>query len=315
MKKLVITIVLMYSFILTGCMENVEMKLLQSFVGNNSEDLSYEITMKQDLLCLMMAYPKHIMNISKEKNGKVYLVMKSGQKILYDDKKQKTYEEKLANPDLQDMMEQIYPLSSINCLMDKGFDPGRIRVYPLLKEVYGQSKEKVQSELVSVKVGNKNYAFNKNNAAAANLKSAMTELSLMAKENQKLYSFLYPASGTFNYRYISGTNRLSPHSFGIAIDLKRDNNDYWKWASREQGEKRVESYPNEIVEVLENHNFIWGGKWGHFDILHFEYRPELLIKSRYFANNRSLEKYWYKGLKSLDDNVKKYAQIIDETLK
>jgi hypothetical protein len=21
---------------------------------------------------------------------------------------------------------------------------------------------------------------------------------------------------------------------------------------------------------------IWGGKWGHFDTMHFEYRPELL---------------------------------------
>lgn len=307
--------VLICSFIVIGCMENVEMEGLQNFVGNNGDDLSYERTMKQDILCLMMAYPGYITNINKGEDGKVYVVMKSGQKILYDDKRQKGYGEKLANPDLQDMMEQIYPLDNTNKLMDKNFDPGRIRVYPLLKEVYGKSKEKVQSELINVKVGYKNYPFNKSNEAAANLKSAMDELASMAKGKQQLYAFLYPASGTFNYRYISGTNRLSPHSFGIAIDLKRDNNDYWKWASREQGEKRLRSYPNEIVEVFERHNFIWGGKWGHFDILHFEYRPELLMKSRYFANKSTKDNTWYNGVPSLDDNVKNYIQIINNTLK
>jgi hypothetical protein len=28
------------------------------------------------------------------------------------------------------------------------------------------------------------------------------------------------------------------------------------------------------VEIFERHGFIWGGKWGHFDTMHFEYRPE-----------------------------------------
>jgi hypothetical protein len=32
----------------------------------------------------------------------------------------------------------------------------------------------------------------------------------------------------------------------------------------------------EIVLTFERHGFIWGGKWGHFDTMHFEYRPELL---------------------------------------
>lgn len=315
MKKVAITMVVMCSFIVTGCMKNVEMEWLQNFVGNDAENLSYEVNMKQDLLSLMMAYPEFIVGIEKVKDEKVYVVMKSGQKILYDDKRKKGSQEKLANPDLQDMMEQIYPLNNVNKLMDKDFDPGRIRVYPLLKEVYGKSKEKVQSELINVKVGYKNFPVNKSNDAATNLKSAMNELASVAKNKQQLYSFLYPASGTFNYRYISGTNRLSPHSFGIAIDLKRDNNDYWKWASREQGEKRIRSYPKEIVEVFEKHNFIWGGKWGHFDILHFEYRPELLMKSRYFSKKSTKENTWYGGLLSLDDNVKNYIQIIDKALK
>jgi hypothetical protein len=34
--------------------------------------------------------------------------------------------------------------------------------------------------------------------------------------------------------------------------------------------------PVEIVQIFEKHGFIWGGKWEHFDTMHFEYRPELL---------------------------------------
>jgi hypothetical protein len=32
----------------------------------------------------------------------------------------------------------------------------------------------------------------------------------------------------------------------------------------------------EIVAIFERHGFIWGGRWSHFDTMHFEYRPELL---------------------------------------
>lgn len=312
MKKMAVCIILMCLFIITGCMEK---EWIQNIVVNDTSDVSYNMTMKQDLLCLMMAYPQYITDVDKGTDGKVYVIMKSGGKILYDDKRKKSNQEKLANPDLQDMLEQIYPILSINKLMDKDFDPGRIRVYSLLKEVYGKSKEEVQSKLINVRMGYKNYPFNQNNKAAENLKSTMNELVSLAKSKQQIYSFLFPASGTFNHRYISGTNRLSPHSFGIAVDLKRDNKDYWKWASREAGEKRIQSYPKEIVEVFEKNNFIWGGKWGHFDILHFEYRPEIILKARYFSKRSKPGELWYSGVPSSDITVKKFIQIIDEGLK
>jgi hypothetical protein len=33
--------------------------------------------------------------------------------------------------------------------------------------------------------------------------------------------------------------------------------------------------PFEVVEPFEAEGFIWGGKWYHYDTMHFEYRPEL----------------------------------------
>ena len=276
---------------------------------------SYDITMKQDLLCLMMAYPEYITNIEHKDNGTVYLIMKSGKKVLYDDKKIKNFEQKLENPDLQDMMEQKYPLETTNKLMDKNFDPGRFRLYDLLKEVYGGSREQVESKLKNVNLGYRSFQFNGNNKAADGLKDAMQEIVPFAQKRQNISSSLFPCSGTFNYRLISGTNRLSPHSFGIAIDLARDKRDYWKWASPEEGQKRLDSYPKEIVEVFEKNNFVWGGKWSHFDILHFEYRPEIILKARYFGNKGNNLDLWYSGVPSEEISAQDYIKKIDNALK
>ncbi|SHK37591.1 M15 family metallopeptidase [Paramaledivibacter caminithermalis] len=312
MSKKLIFIIFISLFIITGC---VQKEWIQNMIVKDTCDNSYEVNMKRDLLCLMMAYPEYIVNVEKGKDGKVYVVMKSGTKILYDDKATKSNKEKLANPDLQDMMQQLYPLRDIKGLMNEDFDPGRIRVYPLLKEVYGRSKQQIQLNLYNVKIGYKYCPFNKNNKAADSLKVVMKELNVLAKNKQQIYSFVYPVNGTFNYRYISGTNRLSPHSFGIAIDLKSNKSDYWKWASREAGERRLRSYPKEIVKIFEKNNFIWGGKWNHFDILHFEYRPEIILKARYFSKKPSLGKPWYDGIGSLDNTLKSYIQLINEKLR
>ncbi|MBU3091884.1 M15 family metallopeptidase [Clostridium sp. CF011] len=263
-----------------------------TFTDQNAN--KYNIIMKQDLLCLMIAYPEYITNI-EENNGHVYLIMKSGKKLCYDDKKEKNSQEKLSNPDLQDTLDQIYPLSAVKSIMESNFDPGRFRSYDLLSEVYGTSKKAVESKLTKVKVGYSNFQFNNSSSASDSLQSVMSELIPLSERNQNVRRCLLPCSGTFNYRVIAGTNRLSPHSFGIAIDLASDKSDYWKWASKEAGENRLSSYPNELVKVFENNGFVWGGKWSHFDILHFEYRPEIILKARYFTGNVGSKNAWYEG--------------------
>lgn len=283
-------------------------------LDKNLEDISYDSNMKRDLLILMMAYPEYIENIFKDKSGNVYLLMKSGKKIIYDDKKQKNHEEKLNNPDLQDMLEQIYPLGNVTKLMDTNFDPGRSRVYALTGDIYGSSRGQIEKNLMMVHTNYGSFQFNKNNKAGESLGDAFKELSERAKKNRNISSFLSPCSGTFNYRIIAGTGRLSPHAFGTAVDLASDKRDYWKWASREQGEKRLLSYSKDVVDVFEKNNFVWGGKWGHFDILHFEYRPEIILKAKYFSNSPEYDKPWYYGV-PMDENIKNYIEKINNTLK
>ena len=270
----------------------------------------YTETMKKDLLTMFMAYPNHVVGVEKSNNGQIFIILKSGKKILYDDKQQKSHEGKLNNPDIQDMLEQIYPLGNINKLQDVNFDPGRVRVYSLLQCVYGNSKSKVESQLRNTSGGQ----FNKENKAAESLNNVLRDINLAGKTNSKVSGFVYPINGTYNYRYISGTNRLSPHAFGIAIDIKSHPHDYWKWNTRANGEKRMLSYPIELVEIFEKNNFVWGGKWGHFDMLHFEYRPEIMIKAKYFSCKTKDNEQWYSNAPD-DENVKNYIKLIEESLK
>ena len=262
----------------------------------------------------MIAYPEYITNV-EENNGYSYLIMKSGKKLLYDDKKVKTSQQKLVYPDLQDTLEQIYPLTPIKSIMKADFDPGRYRSYELLSETYGSSKDAIESKLSIVKVGYNNYQFNSNNNASDSLKDVMNKLLPLSERNTNARRCLFPCSGTFNYRIISGTNRLSPHSFGIAIDLASDKRDYWKWSSKESGEKRLSSYSNELVEIFEQNNFVWGGKWSHFDILHFEYRPEVILKARYFTSSINSRKNWYEGAPLKHSLIKNAINKINKSIK
>jgi hypothetical protein len=270
----------------------------------------YNITMKQDLLTLMMAYPSYITGVEKN-NENVYIVMKSGKKIIYDDKKQKTFEQKLDNPDLQDMLEQIYPLESIDGIVADKFDPGRMRVYELLHDIYGHSKGEIEKNLKSVTGG---MQFNGQNAAASNLNTVIKSLNELTKSNGKAASDIYPFNGTYNYRIIAGTGRLSPHAFGIAIDLNRDSRDYWQWASLEQGDKRIKGYTKEIPKIFEANNFVWGGKWRHFDILHYEYRPEIIIKAKYFGNKDEKFGNWWGRVPVDDEKIKSFIDVIEKNL-
>jgi hypothetical protein len=70
------------------------------------------------------------------------------------------------------------------------------------------------------------------------------------------------------------------HSFGMTIDINTTYSDYWQWACKCTNENAMVKYknriPQTILDIFEKHGFIWGGKWYHFDTMHFEYRPELI---------------------------------------
>lgn len=276
-------------------------------------DTIYSTTQKRDVLVLMLAYPGYITGVQTD-NSKTYLIMKSGKSILYDDKRMKTVEEKITDADVQDMLETPYPLTEIHSLSSTNVDPGRTRAYDLINGIYGSSKDIISNKLTSVDFGDQHLPFNKEAGAAAALAAAAASAAALALDQPQIADFLYPSSGTFNYRVIAGTDRLSPHAYGIAIDLKSSPNGYWRWASPEAGEELLKSYPRDIVRIFENNGFIWGGKWNHFDLFHFEYRPEIIIKAKYFSGETDLAKPWYQGADLNSEAVDKLIGLIDQSL-
>jgi hypothetical protein len=228
----------------------------------------------------MAGYPGFCLGVELRQDRKLYLIMKNQQKILYDDGLVKNFEEKLNQPDLQDMLSQLYRpgRSQEPCRPD--YDPGRFRVDAWFGAVYGASTPEVKSHLAPVSFCGATVWFNAQNGAAKALASVGRELTALLAQRPQLRPYVLPLGGAFIRRTIAGTSRLSPHAWGIAIDLNPRHGAYWR--DRKAGGSEVENlrnrYPQEIVALFEKHGFIWGGKWSHFDMMHFEYRPELLQK-------------------------------------
>jgi hypothetical protein len=278
-----------------------------------SDTIEYVMTRKRDLLILMLAYPAKVSGVEM-KEGKVFLVMASGSRILYDDRRAKSLDEKYANADIQDMLEVIYPLGTVDTLMSADFDPGRSRCYTFFNELYGSTKAAIAKNLVTVAWGKQQLAFNKQAGASAALLAISGQAAALAAAQPPVAGCIYPSSGTFNYRVIAGTDRLSPHAYAMAIDLNSADGGYWRWMSPSDGAKLLKKFPQNVVQVFERNNFIWGGKWSHFDLFHFEYRPELILKARCFPAALDPAQPWYQGVDPGDETVRCCISEIEESL-
>ena len=154
-------------------------------------------------------------------------------------------------------------------------DPGWIRFEPFFRKMYGDcTRGEVKRHLRAVRwLGGGTVEVTTVTASP----TASKMWSGTSRLPDTLKSFLVPSAGTFNCRPIAGTKRWSMHAYGAAIDIGTRFADYWRWARPSGGAiPYANRIPFEIVEVFERHGFIWGGKWYHYDTMHFEYRPELL---------------------------------------
>lgn len=220
---------------------------------------------------LVQAYPKFL---SGYEGGD--LIWQDGTWMkLSDGKQNKTPDQAIESPDLDDMFVAPYPKGRPAALPTT--DPGRVRYTPFFQKMYGDcTKGEVQKKLVDVPwlpaQGGGVLRVTSINGVDKALKAVSNELSRLPKRTIETY--LVPSAGTFSCRPVAGTNRPSAHGWGIAIDIAVKKSDYWRWSPRLLYRNRI---PYEIVETFERHGFIWGGKWKSFDTMHFEYRPELLI--------------------------------------
>jgi len=247
----------------------------------------------------LKAYPDYVDKITGDS-----IIWKDGSTLPLTDSPtaEKTVLEKLENPSLLDQISIPYPPGKEykTRIAEANYDPGRLRNLNFFKKMYGHTKAEVANNLVTVawlpKSFPDKYSINvtKINDVSEKIKQISAELDQLPDEYKK---YLENPGGTFNWRNIAGTDRLSAHSFGMTIDINVNYSNYWLWDYKksagvpsssnipeaEIAPHQLPSYRNhipfEIVEIFEKHGFIWGGKWNHYDTMHFEYRPELLVEN------------------------------------
>jgi hypothetical protein len=250
-------------------------KLAQAFPDEKS--------LAVDLEAIFAGYPGFCLGVEIRQGRHIrelYLIMKNRGKVIYDDGVVKGFEQKLDKPDLEDMLDQLYRPGVSREPFRPDNDPGRFRVDAFFNAVYGGSGSEVTDNLVPISFCGAKVMFNAQNGAAKALETVGQELAVLLSRRPSLRQYVFPLGGTFFWRKIAGTSRLSPHSWAIAIDLNPRHGAYWRGAKKRGEEVEVprDKYPQEIVAIFEKHGFIWGGKWSHFDLMHFEYRPEMLRK-------------------------------------
>lgn len=284
------------------------------------------------------SYPGAIARYDIQLNQVVFLnghILDCDKGMRFNLKNDEEYQRQMANVDLSDILLQGYPQGYVAPIYEKNYSPGRFRNDQLFINTYininslsnnhlirSANQNLVEddlkflarylkNEIVKVKFLGFDINMNQRNGAASALARVGQKLEKDYPEAAKWLKNTRNMSGGYNMRFISGTNRLSSHSWGIAVDFTLKNattnlkwfDSYWKWvadctptlrcsaARTDKGanERRdlleellsVEIYPQnfdhfppEIVQVFAEEGFIWGGHWHHFDTMHFEYRPE-----------------------------------------
>ncbi len=187
-------------------------------------------------------------------------------------------EEQLRDGSILDQLRLPYPAGAA-LLPAPEDDPGRVRNRAFFAKMYGDCwTGAVAPKLARVvwlpRTWGHTVSITTVNGVDRRLAAISRELDDLPAEDKK---YLYPLGGSYVCRTVADTGQPSQHAAGAAIDINPAYSDYWLWR-RPRGHVPVYAnrIPQEIVTIFERHGFIWGGRWAHFDTMHFEYRPELL---------------------------------------
>jgi D-alanyl-D-alanine carboxypeptidase len=191
----------------------------------------------------------------------------------------KSFEQRLRNASIIDQLRLPYPIGAVAPPATND-DPGRFRNEAFFKKMYGDChRDEVQRNLATIiwlpRSWGGSVQVTRVNGIADRLKQVSAEID---KLDPALKAAAFPIAGVLSCRPVADTGRMSMHGYAAAIDLNLRYSDYWLWAGRGKSIPYKNRMPQEIVDIFERHGFIWGGKWYHYDTMHFEYRPELLAQ-------------------------------------
>lgn len=123
------------------------------------------------------------------------------------------------------------------------------------------------------------------------------EILIALKDDDEIAIWVDHLDITYSFidRDIAGSQNRSNHAWGLAVDFVPSSYEgrqvYWRWSRvfDREGWHRIPltqrwSPPQSIIEIFERHGFVWGGKWAHFDNIHFEYRPEIILYNQLISS-------------------------------
>lgn len=224
---------------------------------------------------LVRAYPRALAGVEGDA-----LIWRDGTRMPASDAlPDKTLEVAIRQGSIADQLRLLYPKGPLAEPPPPDDDPGRIRNRAFFNKMYGDcTRGEVTPHLVPVvwlpHTWGRTVNVTSINGVATQLDAVSRELDTLPDETKR---YLYPPGGTYLCRHVVDTGLPSMHAYGAAIDINVARSDYWLW--RRTGSALppyTNRIPAEIVAIFEKHGFIWGGKWSHFDTMHFEFRPELL---------------------------------------
>lgn len=81
-------------------------------------------------------------------------------------------------------------------------------------------------------------------------------------------------TSSYNFRFVSGSTKLSDHSIGLAIDINPMQNPWVHKSalnkySYKPGEKGTIESSSEVVNIFKKFGWSWGGDWKNPDYQHF----------------------------------------------
>ena len=194
-------------------------------------------------------------------------------------------EESIRHQDRYKSIFYNYTLGRITKLPE--YEEPTLRSSDFLNHLFGTNEIKLRERCDWVPFLNHNAYMN--NFCESALRNVEVEILKAANNDQEVQAFIENLKTIYSFqqRKIRGTENTSYHSYGLALDLvptsynrKHVN---WKWSTAFIDEwqliplEKRWSPPQVVIDAFEKNGFVWGGKWVHFDAVHFEYAPEIIL--------------------------------------
>lgn len=222
---------------------------------------------------LVARYPNHLAGAEGDA-----LVWRDGSRMpIGAGQPARPFNEMLGSATIADQLRQPYAPGRPAGPPPPDHSPGRLRNTAFFVKMYGDCRRgegTLQHRLVAwmPRAGGQAVPVTTVNDVATRMERVVAALEGLP---DRFKAYLVPSAGTYSCRAVADTGLLSMHAFGAALDINVRHSDYWVWARARGNVPYRNRIPFEVVEAFEAERFIWGGKWYHYDTMHFEYRPEL----------------------------------------